>query len=85
VTVGDYASGNYWEKLEEHFTVDQLEQIEAFFEGWADDPRHGVVGAMGFRANHMDDSERMTLILQNIIKNKGAFVSSQLRVQHVED
>lgn len=81
VTVRDFWSGNYWDTLKQHFSQAQLDLVEAFFEGWQDDLKYGIVGALAFRSRHQDDTERLTLILQNIINNRGTFRPKQLRAE----
>jgi hypothetical protein len=53
--------------LSEYFTSQELSEIEDAFEGWSDD---GV--------NMPPAKTRMRLIMQNIIRNKGEFVKSEL-------
>lgn len=62
--------------LKKFFTVAQLDEIEAAFEqgGGA---RSGSDVAVNFASDVDDDEERMRLIMENIIVNKGRFVPEQ--------
>jgi hypothetical protein len=65
--------------LEDHFETDQIYLIENYYEGrtihWVDTDSTNY---FTFCHLHPDPSERMTLILQNIIDNNGTFVPEEL-------
>lgn len=69
VSIADYNTCNWAGSLEEHFNEEQLRWIERWFEGWVS----GNGEASKFRERHPDNTERMTLILQNIIDHDGTF------------
>lgn len=62
--------------LRKFFPINQLDEIEAAFErgGGA---RSGTEEAEDFASEVEDDEERMRLIMENIIVNKGRFVPEQ--------
>lgn len=65
------------EVLLEHFDDDQITLIENYFEGIGESTRPDWFWSSD-RAKEMTDSQRMVLILKNIIKNKGTFRPEQL-------
>lgn len=69
VSIEDYNRCNWEEPLLEHFDIEQLSLIERWFEGWSSLGND----AWTFRWHHPDNTERMTLILQNIIDHDGTF------------
>jgi hypothetical protein len=66
-------AANRW-ALMEHFSPSQIDLIEEYFEGFVRNPQANN-WAVSLWENH---SERMTLILQNIIANNGTFVPEKL-------
>ena len=85
-TLGDLHYNNGRTLLKKYFSQNQLDLIESYFEGtiyswhttlnkYSDEDQDKV---HHFLKQHLSDSERLTLILQNIIDNHGTFISDQL-------
>lgn len=56
--------------LREHFSWEQLDDIEAAFEGWSDQKSN----PKSYISKYPNDKDRLIAILNNIIKNKGTFI-----------
>jgi len=71
-------------KLSEHFSLDQLKLIEYAFEGWRDGGVRADGNGMSYGQPHPwyhafpDTMDRFLAIMQNIIRNKGEFVLTDL-------
>lgn len=83
VTVDDVI-GNRVRCLLDHFSAEQLNQIEAAFEGNSYPSVTGIMSSSGVIINHAwrelfsDDKVRFRRIMENIIRNEGTFVPSDL-------
>lgn len=77
---GEASEGDAIHYLRKFFSVDQLDEIEAAFE-MGEGARSGSQAAIDFASEIDDDEERMRLIMENIIVNKGKFVPSKRPVQ----
>lgn len=70
------------EKLAGIFSPEQLNLIEAFFEGWGDEisSNNGVWSdeALMFYEMYEDDTQRLILIMENIASNGGKFKPERL-------
>lgn len=79
-TSGEAGEDDAIKYLRKFFSEEQLNEIEAAFEqgGGA---RSGSATAVNFAGDIDDEEERMRLIMENIIVNKGRFVPSKLPVQ----
>jgi hypothetical protein len=67
------------DRLTDHFSVEQINQIEAAFEGHSYSSANGTylddeVCNESWKAKYPDPSKRFRAIMKNIIRNKGTFV-----------
>jgi hypothetical protein len=66
------------ENMSRIFTDDELTQIETLFEGWYRHINGKLVDASNFRVTVRNPTDRLILIMENIIKNKGELKPEQL-------
>lgn len=69
---------NMVENMSRIFTDHELAQIETLFEGWYRQINGQLVDASNFRINVSNPTDRLILIMENIIKNKGELKLEQL-------
>lgn len=75
----NFDRGKVCHVLETYFSKEQLDDIEAAFEGWKESRDF-----YGFYADN-SDYDRLRLILENIIANDGDFVSAALEFDEREE